>query len=1524
MCAACSAVIKRRVRPCRTEAKALRMVSSDTYSFTASEVQAKQSEIKAQHRVKRLIQVRWQEKQHAQLKRQQYKENYQELAVLEQTSLSQAWQNESRQSLHELQQQLSTSLAKAGHGQRAAQAASHTASLLAAQRTADRAAQLQLAKQRFAHALQLRHAEQTAAVNADVTRLQRLSDTMAAESARGHALAQQHRAVQAEAEAHTSAPAVPPWSQAALRNIDYKNTRLHELGGAVLVERNGDKDKNTCNEAAETAAELQIRMAQAAEHRRRIAVDQHAASQARGQTAANQDRLQFKAQQTQIQLEAAQQAQRAQQIKALDAKPPPSLGMRCDGLHAQQQLQRHFEAQFLHKPKDFKAKLLNQQQQQQTRTGSSNAGLHWMACMPAARLQKEPVTHPSGKGKPEAQRDTELEHRRQVPMPTKRQPSLVAGGVKGKAIQSRYQLGESQPCLQEDTSAEDALAEELQEAIAEARSHQSMAAQQRKPQPHYQAHPDAVQYDPLSRRMAEPSTVPAASHTAVLRRHTPPGNSDLTPDSLSMHSMTTCDDISVSHGQSYAEPSEEELLQWQPVLPAKIAQAAANSVRTAMSKPNGVATFPTKKAFLTAAVKLPTTSLQAAAADGSLGRIGRPVLTADVSAAVSKGPFSTCSKLAGPQTALASTPVRPGPKSDQIQTAALSMRAVQEHALHRGTASAALSASAAMPSLASSYSMSSIPHAWHAQPLRPQSSLPVLPCSSSVSREAAAASAAVPAASMSASVDSDWLAADTQQHTDSVSSWSSCASDAHLLRHSTASIATTSLTADAADAIIPPACAVTSHSGAVPAAKASDLPLAPVDWKLPYTAELHDQTAALLSSLTTSVDWDLSAADAQLHRQLDAADKSGPGLASAAMPASDLASITSLSEFSTLPGINSMEAVAAVDRVRQGQGRAARAAGRHSPSSYASSGLLSSRSQHSGTGTLKQSKGHGLSSTDIPSKSASLPEPVGTLSSTSLGHNTAKEAADGELRFSEAADHLTVTTVMTGQAVAKAVTVQVMPPSGASLTTHSAISSPTTSQPASYPPSSSPSSSSLLAENSAGYRGLAAIAGNLAASLSEMLSPDSESLSASNLDLADANMQDTQQESQHAQHEPAAQHAASTGGHACSFAPIIDSAVSEVTGTETGNLLPTASLVSSHVTGVDSGNLIANSIGTSDASSKSAGIGSSRLERHASAVAQRLQEQAAAAIAASEAAMTASSTLSGMSGVQTQAAAPEAAPGSRAAAAMAFSEAAGTPSSIVSGLTELQLQAPQPVDSTELHASAGAAMTLSEAAAAPSITVSGITELQARAAAAMALSEAAAAPSSTVSGITELQARAAAAMALSDAAGPPSSTVLSGMTELAAAGAAMTQAAQSAHVSAGNPFGLTAAHSVDGYALVNAIIAPSSTLSRVTELDAASQTTSANCSASAAATLQGTSAGIRTCSVTEALSPVQGHQDRAAAVTALTDAVTAASSVVSGLTQLAARAPSQAQLATADMRSEDASMASSSIGSDLTDLHDSI
>ena len=69
-------------------------------------------------------------------------------------------------------------------------------------------------------------------------------------------------------------------------------------------------------------------MAREAEHRRRVGVDQHAASMARGCAAAKQDKLRLNAQQTQAHLEAAQHAQCAKQIKALTAKQPPSLGIR--------------------------------------------------------------------------------------------------------------------------------------------------------------------------------------------------------------------------------------------------------------------------------------------------------------------------------------------------------------------------------------------------------------------------------------------------------------------------------------------------------------------------------------------------------------------------------------------------------------------------------------------------------------------------------------------------------------------------------------------------------------------------------------------------------------------------------------------------------------------------------------------------------------------------------------------------------------------------------------------------------------------------------------------------------------------------------------------------------------------------------------------------------------------------------------------------------------------------------------------
>lgn len=238
-------------------------VSTESYSFSTSEIEAKQAELQAKHRTQRLIQVRRQEKQHAQLKRQQYKENCHELASLEQASLLQAWENQSRTVLQELQQQMGMSLAYTGQGQKAAGAANQTAAVLAAQRTAQRAAQLQLAKQRFAHALQLKHTEQQAAVATDVNRLQRISDTVAAESARAHTLAQQHRAVQAEAAANSVPPAATKWNDAALRNIDYSHTRLHELGSVLpsttVVERNSNRGKLQHNAAAETAVREQAR-----------------------------------------------------------------------------------------------------------------------------------------------------------------------------------------------------------------------------------------------------------------------------------------------------------------------------------------------------------------------------------------------------------------------------------------------------------------------------------------------------------------------------------------------------------------------------------------------------------------------------------------------------------------------------------------------------------------------------------------------------------------------------------------------------------------------------------------------------------------------------------------------------------------------------------------------------------------------------------------------------------------------------------------------------------------------------------------------------------------------------------------------------------------------------------------------------------------------------------------------------------------------------------------------------------------
>lgn len=232
---------------------------TDTYPLTASEIKTKQAELLANQRIKRIQQVRQQEKQQALLRTQLYKENCQELARQATATSELQWENDSIHALAELQNQLRTSLATTGAGHAAAYQAQTAAAQRAKQQAQQRAAQLHIAHQRFAHALHLRHSQQTAAVQSDVTRLQRMTDTKAAESQRAHALAQQHRAEQAEAALNSTLPADTTWNDAALGNIDYRQTRLHELGPAALVQRNKDKGVTHRNFAADAAAAVQAR-----------------------------------------------------------------------------------------------------------------------------------------------------------------------------------------------------------------------------------------------------------------------------------------------------------------------------------------------------------------------------------------------------------------------------------------------------------------------------------------------------------------------------------------------------------------------------------------------------------------------------------------------------------------------------------------------------------------------------------------------------------------------------------------------------------------------------------------------------------------------------------------------------------------------------------------------------------------------------------------------------------------------------------------------------------------------------------------------------------------------------------------------------------------------------------------------------------------------------------------------------------------------------------------------------------------
>ena len=369
--------------------------------------------------------------------------------------------------------------------------------------------------------------------------------------------------------------------------------------------------------------------------------------------------------------------------------------------------------------------------------------------------------------------------------------------------------------------------------------------------------------------------------------------------------------------------------------------------------------------------------------------------------------------------------------------------------------------------------------------------------------------------------------------------------------------------------------------------------------------------------------------------------------------------------------------------------------------------------------------------------------------------------------------------------------------------------------------SSEPFSFSPPQEESAGYQGLAAIAGNLAASLSDMLGSDADDITLVTEDDAQQ-AQHGPQQGQQAQHSSAneqapqvqqVQHAeqAQYAQQAQQPQRAQQSQQAQHGGSLRG-YLPSFSLVGKiAVTGPAAHeSLHQQTLGRSasrSAAEDGAG-GSSPLGQHASAVAQRLQERALAAMALSEAATARSSVISGLTDLHPQAHGDIAGASNahvaaavvsnnmdlqvRAAAAMAALEAATAASSSVSDLTEIQL--PFVSRPTANHSDVNHPTHSHPAAA----------------------SEIADVASCTVSGLSDFQGRTITAAALTEAVGAASSTV-SGMTEVAAAGASMTDPAAGL-ASGANPFGLSSAHSVDCYALLNATSTTSSVVSGMAEL----------------------------------------------------------------------------------------------------------
>ena len=311
----------------------------------------------------------------------------------------------------------------------------------------------------------------------------------------------------------------------------------------------------------------------------------------------------------------------------------------------------------------------------------------------------------------------------------------------------------------------------------------------------------------------------------------------------------------------HAEPSEEELLQWQPVFPAKQlppkdGTSAKRRLASRQLHSAAAADVTTAQPLVKAADSSPASSL-AATSNSAVGSVSASVFG---------------SKKAGNAHAAASSAIgtrRADSHLSHVTTPTADLLLCQSLPSTTSTAASAVSAEPAQLSMGSELLVSTGSHAFAAEPdmlsQHRTSPLPAQPAGRDFTPSAATPVAA--ADSPPASIDPDWLAMPAPELRQSMSSWSSEAADAQALRHSIASgssgpYTNTSRLTDLQDPL-------TAGSYAVTSCDRTDLaPSLPVQWHLLNTEELQAQTAALLSSLATSTDWDAAATDAPMHRQM--------------------------------------------------------------------------------------------------------------------------------------------------------------------------------------------------------------------------------------------------------------------------------------------------------------------------------------------------------------------------------------------------------------------------------------------------------------------------------------------------------------------------------------------------------------------------------------------------------------------------------------------------------------------------------